>query len=63
MSSKELQSILIALNATDPMGFKYPIGNKELTIKTRELESQGVIWYDALNSKWIKKGKGVDPRK
>lgn len=63
MNDKQLKDILLALNSTDPMGFKYPIGNKELTIKVRELESQGVLWYDALNSKWVKKGKGIDPRK
>lgn len=59
--NKEVQNILIALNSSNM--FKYPIGNKELVLKTRELESNCIIWYDALYSKWILKGKGVDPRK
>jgi hypothetical protein len=63
MSDKKLKDILLALNSTGSMGFKYPIGNKELTTQVRELESQGVLWYDALYSKWVKKGKGINPRK
>jgi hypothetical protein len=45
---KELDSILTALNSTNM--FKYPIGNKELTLKTRELESNGIIYYSPLES-------------
>jgi len=55
----EVNAILTALNSTGGMGFKYPIGNKELTIKVRELESAGIIVYDVHNSRWIKKPKGV----
>lgn len=55
----EVTAILTALNSTNDLGFKYPIGNKELTIKVRELESAGIIVYDIHNSRWIKKSKGV----
>lgn len=55
MNKKEVQSILTALNSTNDLGFKYPIGNKELTIKVRELESNGTIRYQADLGKWTDK--------
>ena len=61
MKTKQITELLVVLNSTAM--FKYPIGNKELTIKVRQLESDGIIWYDAVYSKWIRKGKGVDFRK
>lgn len=58
MKTKEL---VIVLNSSNM--FKYPFGNKELTIKVRQLESDGKIWYDALYNVWIIRGKSVDFRK
>ncbi len=52
---RDLQGLLIGLNACTNMGFKYPIGNKELCIKVRQLESDGVIQYNALYQKWSQK--------
>ena len=51
----KIKEILISLNSTNDLGFKYPIGNKELTIKVRELESNGLIRYEAHYSKWTDK--------
>jgi hypothetical protein len=51
---KNIETILTALNSTGNF-FKYPIGNKELTIETRRLESEGKIIYNALESKWYKR--------
>lgn len=51
---KELESVLIALNSTDS-SFKYPIGNKELTLKVRNLEHDGKIIYDPYLGKWFKR--------
>lgn len=62
MKDKELKSLLTSLNATNDMGFKYPIGNKELTIKVRELESDGVIIYDPIYQKWNKRGNKISKR-
>lgn len=50
MNTKEIKEILIVLNSSTM--FKYPIGNKELTIKVRELESSGKIVYSASYQKW-----------
>ena len=56
-SSKEIKSILTALNSTvGGMGGKYPIGNKVLMQKVKELEAEGKIKYDDKSDKW-KKGK------
>lgn len=55
MKTKELNTILLVLNSTDSLMGKYPIGNKELTLKVRELESNGIIKYDALTNKWNKR--------
>lgn len=62
MDKKELQTILTALNSTNDMGFKYPIGNKELTLKVRQLESDGVIIYDPIYQKWNKRGNKISKR-
>jgi hypothetical protein len=52
MRKDEVKSILLALNSSFDLGFKYPFGNKDLTIKTRELESEGVIIYNSFDSRW-----------
>lgn len=54
MKPKELKALLIALNSTNDMGFKYPIGNVELTVKVKQLESDGVIEYDEFYKRWRK---------
>ena len=51
----EVKSILVALNSNNDMGFKYPIGNKELTIVVRELERDGIIKYCPIHSLWSNK--------
>lgn len=51
--NKEVKNILTVLNSSNDLGFKYPIGNKELTLKVRELESTGVIYYKAVTGKWV----------
>lgn len=56
-----IKELIIILNSTDM--FKYPIGNKELTLKVRQLESDGIIWYDALYKIWRIRGKSIDFRK
>lgn len=53
MNKIYVESIIVALNSTNDLGFKYPIGNEELTQKVRELESQGIIYYKAIDSKWV----------
>lgn len=58
MKKQEVESILLALNSTNDLGFKYPIGNKELTAKVRELESNGVIIYD-IRGKWHKRTDNI----
>lgn len=50
----ETKEILIALNSSGGMGMKYPIGNKELTAKVKDLENAGKISYDQHFDKWIK---------
>ena len=61
-NTKEVQSILIALNSSNDMGFKYPIGNKELTEKVRQLESDGIIKYDVHTFKWMKRTNNITKR-
>ena len=56
---KDVKAILIALNSTNDMGFKYPIGNKELTIKVRELESNGIIIYNPVKMQWFKRTNNI----
>lgn len=56
---EEVKAILIALNSTNDMGFKYPIGNKELTIKVRELESNGIIIYNPVKMQWFKRTNNI----
>ena len=51
--AQEIKTILTALNSTN--GPKYPFGNKELTIKVRELEAQGKIRYQAHLGTWTDK--------
>ena len=63
MNKRDLQDLITVLNMTDNFTGKYPIGNKELTLKVRELESDGLIWYDALYKMWRIKSKSVDFRK
>lgn len=63
LPKKELQNLITVLNMTDNFTGKYPIGNKELTLKVRKLESNGSIWYDAYYKIWRIKGNSVDFRK
>jgi len=56
---KELNNLLIVLNSTNGLGFKYPIGNKELTIKVRQLESDGIIKYCPIEQKWFKRSNKI----
>jgi hypothetical protein len=54
MKQSEIKSLLIVLNSTNDLGFKYPIGNPELTAKVRDLESNGLIYYEACYGRWSK---------
>lgn len=63
MKTKDIKDLLIVLNSSSNNMGKYPIGNKELTIKTRQLESDGKIWFDAVYSVWRIRGKSVDFRR
>ena len=50
---KDVKELLVVLNShSNNLGFRYPIGNKELTIKVRELESNGKIYYCVHSSTW-----------
>lgn len=51
----EIKTILLVLNSSNDLGFKYPIGNKELTEKVKALESAEKIKYDDKFCKWSKK--------
>ncbi len=53
ISPRALSDLLIAVNSTNG-NWKYPIGNKELTEKLKNLEHDGVIEYDEYYSKWVK---------
>lgn len=50
----EVKDLLIALNSSNDLGFKYPIGNQELTEKVKDLEAKGKIHYDDQFRKWNK---------
>ena len=63
MNKRDLQDLITVLNMTDNFTGKYPIGNKELTLKVRELESNGLIWYDTLYKIWLIRSKSVDFRR
>lgn len=54
---KNVETILTVLNSTN--GFKYPIGNKDLTIEVRRLESEGKIIYNAFENKWHKRSNKI----
>lgn len=54
MKTKELNVILTVLNSSNDLGFKYPIGNRELYLKTKELEQKGLIYYDDKFFRWKK---------
>ena len=49
---KEIKDLLIVLNSTK--GFKYPIGNKVLMEKVKDLEEKGLIKYDTIYQVWKK---------
>lgn len=51
-NKQEIKNILIALNSNFIGFFKYPIGNKELTHKVKELESCGKIIFDVYSGLW-----------
>lgn len=54
MKNSELESFLAAINSTGDMGFKYPIGNPELTNKIKDLESRNIICYIEAYGRWSK---------
>lgn len=54
MKSK-IKEVLTVLNSTNNLGFKYPIGNKELTVLVRQLESDGKIRYQQYLGVWTDK--------
>lgn len=62
MKDSQIKEILTALNSSNGMGFKYPIGNKELTEKVREFESEGKIIYDPIYQKWNKRTNKLSKR-
>ena len=63
MKTKDIKDLLIILNSNNNTMGRYPIGNKELTIKTRQLESDGKIWFDAVYKVWRLRGGSVDFRR
>jgi antirestriction protein len=54
--AKDIKDLLMAMNSSGGMGFKYPIGNKELTEKLKKYEEAGKIHYNKHYDKW-EKGK------
>lgn len=52
----DVDDLLLVMNSTGDFGFKYPIGNKELTEQIKKLEADGKIQYDpkAPHPKWRK---------
>lgn len=52
---KQIKDLIIALNATNDLGFKYPIGNKKLNDMVKEFESIGYIIYNDKTNKWSAK--------
>ena len=55
MKQQDIKNIVQVLNSSKDLGFKYPIGNKELTILVRQLESEGKIRYMAHTGTWTDK--------
>lgn len=49
---KQIKDLVIVLNSSNDLGFKYPIGNKELTAMVKEFESIGYIKYNDKTNKW-----------
>lgn len=49
---KQIKDLVIALNATNDLGFKYPIGNAKLLATIKEFESIGYIYYNDKTNKW-----------
>lgn len=54
MKQKEINNLLIVLNSSNDLGMKYPIGNRELYMKVKELETKGLIYYDDKFFRWKK---------
>ena len=52
-NKKEIKDLVIILNSSNNLGFKYPFGNRELCLKVKEFESIGYIYYDGF--KWFTK--------
>lgn len=52
MTTKQIRELLLSVNSTNDLGFKYPIGNRELTLKLKELEISGKIKYLDHYGKW-----------
>lgn len=53
MKTKDIKALLIAVNASGNF-FQYPIGNKELTEKLKELEEKKLIEFNKFEMKWKK---------
>ena len=49
---KQIKDLIIVLNSSNDLGFKYPIGNKKLFDTVKEFESIGYIFYDDKVRKW-----------
>jgi hypothetical protein len=57
MKTKELDSLLIAVNSTKCID-KYPFGNVTLTKQLKDLEHKMLIIYDVYTSRWTKYKRG-----
>lgn len=49
---KQIKDLVIGLNASNDLGFKYPIGNAQLLSMVKEFESIGYIKYNDKTNKW-----------
>lgn len=59
MKTKEIISIVIALNASDNYFGKYPIGNEVLNDRVKQLENAGKITFDSITNKWRLNGETI----
>jgi hypothetical protein len=54
-SPREVKDMLIVLNSQGNSFEKYPFGNKELTLKVKDLEAKGLIEFDKYVGRWVKR--------
>jgi len=54
INKKEIPQLLIAVNASNDLGFKYPFGNLELVAKLKDLEEKKAIEYCMYAKRWVK---------